>query len=482
MAPKPDADPQAPGPARPAGGTPGTMPAATLPRGAEEEPAALAHPLVLPITQRIPFFLRHPLQLSCLAWLLAPALGVFALCAWVMPAVGDRGPPTTLLVLVTWALAGIVVARFASLVTERTSTGFLAAHSWPRELGGAGPVRAANTFVATVFLPVALAWLLGKVLPFVLAAVLAAVAVPAVLAALTQTGSLPAAFAPRRAIDLVRRIGAPYALLCVAPVAGVYLWRAFFLACYPAGLPAPDGPPAASPLGQAALAAFLALLSGYTLLLLAVTTGYAMFRESDFLGIAVLGPGEAREDRALASARYARRSREALVTRLLAEGEVREAIGIVENELRERPRDLALHRRLRELLAHEGSRIRLDAHGERYLALLIAAGRGADAVALLREMRAAPGGYEPKEAAQRIALARAALDCGAQELVAELLQAFDKRYPRDPAIPEAYLLGGRLLLLRGQPEQAKALLGHVARTASPGPVLEEARRYLARFP
>jgi hypothetical protein len=453
-------------------------PQAPEPAPADAGPAA---PVVTPFWKRVPALLSFPLQPACASWVLVAALVTGAARAWAVPAFPAQGAAAVALGLFAWLGAALVLARFVALVVERSASGFLSPRMWPRELGGGSWSRAMRMLAVVVLVPLAAAWLLSFLLPRALAILFVAAALPAAVIAIAQTDSLRAALHPRRVAQTVRLLGPRYALLGIAPALSLPCAHAWLLSCLPELSAPPPGAAAPSHLLAGAVAAGWGLAAGYLLLLVAALTGYAMLQYSAALGVAVTGPGEVREGRADAAARYARRSREALIQRLVADGDARAAIDLVNEELSLRPRDISLHMRLRALLLQEGSQVRIEAHATRFLEILLAAGNSGNALELAQQMRREQPGFDVPDPGQRIALARAALEHGDTALAAEMVHGFDKRFRGHPLSADAFLVGARLLLLWGREPQAREMFAYVVRTAPPGPCAEEAKRYLARF-
>jgi predicted Zn-dependent protease len=221
----------------------------------------------------------------------------------------------------------------------------------------------------------------------------------------------------------------------------------------------------------------------YFFVLTCALIGYAMYQYSGALGIEVIGPGEVRGAGAArpSAAAHARRQREALIGRMVATGEIREAIELLNAELRERPNDLSLHVRLHKLLLHEGSRPMIETHAARYLELLLDAGNRRDALELWTATRAMFPAFTLRKAAHWTMLADEALAQDKAEQAAQIVKGFDKRFPGDPAVADAYVIGARLLIQGGQPAQAQRLLKFVVASYPDAPAAREARRYLERY-
>ena len=465
---------------------------------------------------RLPHLLPFPLQRAPLLRLVAAALlgGVLAGAA-----LGTLASQPAYLVTALLAIAcggALLTTDFAVQVLERTASGYLDSRAYPRAASQdwgrsarmllllmALPLLAA---VAASFLP---AWA-GRSLLLAVAAVL-----PASIVVLVQTDGFSEAIQPQRCANTALGIGGPYALLCLFLLGyEAYLqFGAHEIAHALARAPAPEhaplhtlphalphapphppppapaapgeaaeAPPAPAPVSFGLLFCGIAAVGNYLLLLYSVLAGYAMYCSSEALGIAVVGPGDARVGGSRSGAAHLRRQREALIGKMAAAGEFREALDLLGNDLRERPNDLALHARLHALLLQEGSRVKIEAHAERYLELLLASSNLGEALALWTGTRAMFPEFVLRHADHGPVLAREALRAGNPAQAAEILRGFDRRFPGHPKIPEVYVIGARILLVGGQPAQARQLLQHVVARFPADPAAGEAKRYLARFP
>jgi hypothetical protein len=464
------------------------------PVAAESEPSATAA-AVTPFWQRMPRLFLFPLQraplvrivLASVASVLAVSLlaGQFAAAPW----------RTLLLLLLAGTAANLYVAQFAFLVIERTASGYLDSRSYPRSGERADWRRPLKMFLILVAVPVLLA-LSGALLPgaLVLAAMLAFVLLlPASVMVLTMTDSFSEAIHPGRCAGAAWRIGPPYLLLClylfllftgfqqalhvVLPVSGAGAVAAASAAH--AVAPAARAPASALSFGIAYFA--VSVVGNYFLVLTCALIGYVMYQYGDALGVSVVGPGEAAVRGPMSASAHARRQREALIGKMVAAGEFREAIDLVREEMSARPGDLSLHARMHTLLLHEGSRPRIEEHAQRYLERLLVAGNVKDALALLEQTRAAFADFGPRDPGRLPQLAAAALDADKPRLAADVVRGFDSRNPGHPAIPDVFVIGARIYLQTGQSDTARRLLQLVVDRFPDAAAAAEARRYLERF-
>jgi tetratricopeptide (TPR) repeat protein len=209
--------------------------------------------------------------------------------------------------------------------------------------------------------------------------------------------------------------------------------------------------------------------------------GYAMYQYSEVLGIAVVGPGESRQSGPISATAHERRVREAMIGKLIAAGELREAMELISDEMRLRPGDLSLHVRMHTLLLHEGSRPRIEAHAERYLEMLLAASNTKEALTLYEQTQAMFPAFAPHDPARLPQLAAAAIDALKPDLAAQLVRGFDRKYPGHPKVPDVYVIGARIMLQSQHATEARRLLDYVTATYPQSAAAQEAKRYLARF-
>lgn len=479
------------------GATPTTVakPAAAASSPTEEAPAA---PGRTPFWRRAPKLLLFPLQRRPLLFNIASAFAATAL-AYILI---DPNLPLSLaslgVLLLVFCAGTFVVGTYAYTVIEHTATGYLDSRAYPPSRQAVDVVRAAKVFALLVGFPVAVG-VLASFLPPIIGKclwLLVSLVLPAMTIVMIQTDSFAEVLDPSRCLKAVLAIGAPYLLLClVLLVADLCVYEIAANGARAVTRLPPLPPPDVVRRGVAPVirheslsmgsfsAFFLGLgwLVNYLLVLANVLLGYAMFQYSEALGVEVVGPGESRAKGATSAATHARRQREALIAKMVTRGEVAEAIGLVNNDLGERPTDIGLHARLHELLLVEGSGPKIEAHATRFLDLLMAASNTREGLALYEKTRAQFPTFTPREPAGLPLLAREALAAGRPDVAAELVRGFDKRYPAHPQIPDAYVIGARVLLQGGQPEQAKRLLQHVVATWPATPATAEAKRFLERF-
>jgi hypothetical protein len=312
---------------------------------------------------------------------------------------------------------------------------------------------------------------------------------------MTMTDSFFDSINPQRCIELARKIGKPYLALVlflllllissqqatelVVPRLGMQMQE------HAKTLQGGAGPQAiAGAIGRTMGWGFfmLTFIGSYFFFLMCSLIGYTMYQYADVLGVSVVGPGDARTIGRISSAEHQRRARDALIGQMVAAGEIREAIDMLNADLREKPSDLSLHARLHKLLLIEGATPRIEDHAERYIELLVNTDNAREALPLVESAFARRADYEPRKLELVVPLARAALAAGKAKLAAQLIRGFDKRHRMHPDIPHVYLLGAQIMLEAGAPqEQAKRMLEHVVSNYSEHPAAVEAKRLVERL-
>jgi len=439
--------------------------------------------VVTPFWQRMPQLFLFPLQRPPLLRNVFSTLLFCVVTLVIYPQMAAAPGRTKFLLFLAWCALSLYIARFAFLVIERSASGYLDTRAYPKTEESADWLRPVKMFLVMVLVPVVIA-LLGGALSSTFLTVAAMVAfallLPASVMVMTMTDSFADAVNPMRCTRTALSIGPPYLLLCLF----LFMLYIGFQQAIDVLLPHPHAGTAPAPMSVASfgLTGFVVTLVGnYFFVLTCALIGYAMFQYSGVLGIAVVGPGETRVRGPTTSSAHARRMREALIGKLVAAGEFREAIEVLSDELRMRPADLSLHVRLHTLLLQEGSRPRIEDHAERYLELLLAASNAKEALALFEQTRQMFPNFAPRDVARLPQLASAAIDAHKPEIAAELIRGFDRKHPGHPKIPDVYVIGARILLQSDQAREAKRLLEYVAATFPDSPAAVEAKRYLLRF-
>jgi hypothetical protein len=447
-------------------------------------PQFLLLPLAPPLLLRIVLLAATPVAAVAIALLLPVGGRVWV---WVAAALGLT------------VLAGIA-AGFR--IIERSAQGFLHPSQYAQADGSGGSIGGALLLIMLYLAGVALA--LGVLLVtggnqtlfWIAWFLLFALAAPAAVLRLAASRSLAAALSPAEIGSTVVSIGLPYFGLCalilvgevirsvmVPTLAGAGGLAAALVAGALPGTAAGWGAGMGAGLGLTLF--FAGAVYWYVSFVLCALLGYAAYQYAAALDIVVVGPGEGGRGARAAAAGFDlnRRRRDALIARLVADGDLALAIEQINDELRERPSDLSLHARLHQLLLHEGNTARIESHTERCIDLFMRTDNVLETVPLIADVIRRNPHWQPRDPAQVVVLARTALDLGHAHVAVHLIRGFDKKHPRHPELPVVYLIGALAMLKTGGATATAAdLLEHVALTYPEHPAAAEALRYLQRLP
>jgi hypothetical protein len=444
--------------------------------------------VVEPFWQRIHKFFTLPLDRAVLMRIAGLAVaGVIALALFFLGALGALAGMAGILAVL------VIGARYGFKIIERSSRGFLQPDDYPLS----------DEDLVSPYLPykfVAMNFVFGLVLGlvamitrgsefFTLAVWLAlfVVVMPAATMRLVVTGSLRSALSPAELVALMRRFGKPYAALA-AFVFCADLCRTYGMAALAVagGLGAgalgmAGGAATAIGFGGVALLFFMSVGFWYFTYVICALIGYAMYQYADILEISVVGPGEERV-RSVSTARGGDSrtwTRETLIGQMIAAGEIKDAIGLLAEDLRDRPNDLALHGRYHRLLVADGDPAAIESHADQYMTLLVKSQNWPEALELYENTVARSPDWTMREVGNIVPLAQAAFRAGNPKIAGRLVRAFDRKNPNHPDIPRAYLLGARLMADYGnQPEDAKRILRYLVKHHAGDPAAVEAERHL----
>ncbi len=453
---------------------------------------------VTPFWRRMPKFFLFPAARAPLIRIAGSAVAL-AVAGWVFGRNLFAAPGfATLFLLAVLLAATVFIARYGFLVIERTAAGYLHPSQYPA-LGAQGsPYRPYKMFLVMMVVPV-LIGIVGAVFTSPLLMVLLYIGFAALLPAstivMTMTDSFFEAINPVRALEVARKIGKPYLALCLfllllmassqqaAELLMPKLVGPQIQAQANAIGPGGDLSALAGTVGRTLAAAFFVagFVGNYFFVLMCALIGYVMYQYADRLGVSVVGPGEVATSGRVSSREHQRRMRDAMIGQMVAAGEIREAIDMLNDDLRDRPNDLSLHARLHKLLLIEGSAPRIEDHTERYLDLLIRSDNAKQALPLAEEAYGRKADWEPRKLEHVALLAQAALEVGKPQLAARLIRGFDKRHRMHPDIPRIYLIGAKLLVQSGDTAQAQRILGHLVANYGESPVAAEAKRLAERL-
>ncbi len=433
-----------------------------------------------PFWQRIQKFFLLPLDRAVL--LRIAGLSGVLVVSLVLLLFGAFGVVLLAAVVFVLLVAG---ARYGFKIIERSSKGYLIPSDYPLTdedlVGRYLPYKYVAMNMVFALLAALFLSILGghEILGILIWGFFFVLLMPAATMRLVMTGSLRGALNPEELVNVIRRIGKPYAALC----AFVFFadlsrtWGMVFLG-------SAGGVGAGGVSGVGFLVAMLVFLLSvgfwYFSYVICALIGYAMYQYADRLQISVVGPGE---ERLMSSTgRHAdvkARTRDALIGQMVTQGEIKEAIDLLNDDLAKRPNDLSLHARLHKLIVAENYIPRIEDHTERYLALLVKSQNWREALDLVEEALARRADWNPRHAESIAPLARAALQKGRPQLAATLIRGFDKKHANHPDIPQVYFVGAQLMAETARkPDDARRILQHLLQKYGNDPVAEEAKRYL----
>jgi hypothetical protein len=445
---------------------------------------------VTPFWRRMPKFFLFPAAKPSLLRIAAAAIA-YGLAGWFFGRNMFTSPLFgSLLLLAVGIGTSVFLARYGFLVIERTAAGYLRQDQYPEYAERGSPYRPYKMFGVMIVGPL-LIGVIGAVFNsaflMILLFIAFALLLPASCMIMTMTDSFFDSINPGRCIEVARKIGKPYFALCL------FLLLLLISSQQASGalLPRPGGVnPGANPqeiaaaLGRAMGFGFFVLtfVGGYFFVLMCCLIGYTMYQYADELGVSVVGPGDARTIGRISSAEHERRTRDALIGQMVAAGEIREAIDMLNADLREKPNDLSLHGRLHKLLLIEGATPRIEDHAERYIELLVKTDNAREALPLVEAAFARRADYEPRKLELVVPLARGALAASKPKLAAQLIRGFDKRHRMHPDIPHIYLIGAQVMLEGGAPRaQATQMLEFLLSKYPDHPAAVEAKRLAERL-
>lgn len=442
--------------------------------------------VIEPFWQRVPKFFLVPLELPVLTRIAALALAVPA--SFFLYKLGDLG---VLAVAAVSLLACVMGFRYGFRIIEQTARGFLRPSLYQPEFGERSislrPYKYIAIYGCFGLTAASVGYVFGRsqFVAVVTWIFLTALILPAATMRLTLTASLRAALHPGEILMAVQRMGRPYFTLCVFIfLADMCRSTGVLLIAGVGGV----GLVSIADSQSAGVASLLAvgligLAFWYFTYLICALIGYAMYQYAQALNISVVGQGERQRSGALSrKVDMRKRTRDSIVDQLASTGDLRDAIELVSDDLRQRPNDLSLHARLHKLLLQEGSVPRIEAHTDRYLDLLMASDNAREALSLASEALARNPRWEPRRLEHVAPLARAALGAGKFDLVGQLIEGFDRRHRAHPDIPHLYLIAAQMLMQTAAPAgRVLELLDELVKSHAQHPAGVEAARLRARF-
>ncbi|MGZ9074672.1 MAG: tetratricopeptide repeat protein [Burkholderiaceae bacterium] len=431
---------------------------------------------------RINRFFLLPLDKAVLARIAGLSVGFVASFALLL--FGGFGVFLLVLALMAILVTGV---RYGFKIIERSSKGFLLPSDYPLTDDDLVSEYLPYKYAAMTLVFGVLATFLelmsgGNEFVAIVAWLFFFVAIiPAATMRLVITGSLRGALNPTEMIEMIRRIGKPYAALA-AFIFVAELCRSYGLAALAAGGGlSVAGLKTGFGVGTVIQLLLLSTAFWYFTYMICGLVGYAMYQFADALDISVMGPGE-QAMRSVANARTINvkaRTRDALIGQMVSAGDIKEAIDLLSHDLGERPNDLSLHARLHRLLLAENSTPRIEHHTDSYLKLLVKSENWREAIELVEEAKARRADWMPREVDHIAPLAQAALRQSKPQLAGQLITGFDKKHAVHSDVPKIYLIGAQLMAeWGGKPEEAQRILQHLLKRYPSDAVATEAGRYL----
>lgn len=412
------------------------------------EPAA-----VTPFWHRLPSFFRYPFQTEPLLYM--AFLASATLLGFILPV------PTPFDHLLVHFGVWLAFVRYAYKVLDQTAQGLLTPDQHRNETDPERvnlPYKQFGIFIVMGF-AVGIAESMGGLILGVVT-VFVSLAMPASVMILTLTRSFWSGLNPLALMSMMRMIGLPYLGLC----AFLFLLTA-----------------SQQMLGMMLLPLFsgwlflpaMNLVAMYFTLIMFNMMGYVIYQYHGILGVSLhaSAPAEVKNK--------AEAGGEA-IGRLVGAGQIEEALELAYEAQRVAPEDLAAQQRYHKLLQLAGKTDRVVPHGRRYLTLLLQKRMGDDALELFKSLQLLDAAFEPEQPAQLLELAEAAKKRRDYTLSMALIKGFDKRFPRNAAIPSVYLFAAKVLCEHYKQEaMARQIFSTLLTRYPEHPAGIEAQQYLA---
>ncbi|MFP8780765.1 tetratricopeptide repeat protein [Hydrogenophaga sp. RWCD_12] len=293
--------------------------------------------------------------------------------------------------------------------------------------------------------------------------------VPATLMVLIQTTSFLSAINPSALLRAIAAVGMPYLLLCVFMLllsTGMPVAWGLLLPLAPKGLIAP------------VMAFVLVYFSWVT----ASMVGYVMFQNHENLDIDLVQDPSSELIQAGQGARRSGpvvdpvvRERDAQVAALIKDGSIKEAHELAYDWQRANPESLNDQRRYHRVLLLTDKKDTLAWFTQKVIQSLMKEQKGQEALQVYAATLPKCPELSLESAELTLTLAQLAWKGLDHQQALALLKGFDKRYPRDPAVPKAYELIARVLHQGlGRTEQALAVYRAMAKHFPQHPSTQEA--------
>lgn len=293
------------------------------------------------------------------------------------------------------------------------------------------------------------------------AQVLVAIAVPANIMLLAVTGSLRSSLNPFSWLRMIWAIGAPYILLWFALVS---VQSAPHLLQY-LGMPV-----------QGIAGTIVGFINFYSWMVCFAMMGYLLQEQGDKFDF---GFARAR-GKDLPLDEFARRSALGSSHIYAQQGNIADALKVINQALASWPADAALNERKYRLLRLKPDSKTLPLFAEEYMRLQLAMKNPGAAVATFLDMRSLQPAFLPEAPDTRLALATQLFERGRWKDAAALLVNLHSSHPQFSSLAEAYLLLARIYLEGfGRRDNAEKVIGFLRQRFPASLQSEEGMRLLA---
>lgn len=407
---------------------------------------------ITPFWRRMPQFFAYPFNLTSLLYMI------------VLSLVGSVLGMVSLFGIILYIGCWIVFLRHAFAVLDRTAMGHLEPSAGSIEVSGEGSGRVYKQFglfilfgvltgvVAVMFGPRA-----AMVLWFGLNLLM-----PGAIMILAVTGSLGKALNPVWYAMLLRSIGWAYLLM----VAFMFLLT--------------EGASAALGLLQGVLPGMLVwplltLAQMYFTLIMFNMMGYVLYQYHDTLGLDVQVTPEDHAARGGAQSGLQQQ-----VGRLIADGNINEALSLVEGHKRANWEDDQVHEQYRKVLLLADKPDKAAQHAQEYIGKLLREKKKMGrALGLYKECVERDPAFKLTDPEQVQALAVIAADMRDYATAVALNKFFASQFPKHADVPNALLRAAKLCFEHlNEPARAKQYAMYVRSKFEGSPTAEEARQYM----
>lgn len=413
-----------------------------------------APPAIQPYWERFPSFFFYPISMESLPATLGFVIGttLFLLLA-------------KMLFLIFIIVIGILLlfVRHAFSVLDHTSQGFFGETIAHDASHLSGWIAFKHGFAITLGVVLvgslatfsqALAVLTGLVLLF---------AWPANVMLLARSGNFGESINPAMLFETITAIGIPY----------LGLWACLALLSTGSGTAhAWMSKLVSNPM----LATFIdTFITFYFMLVMFRLMGYVVYQYHEALGFKVAvaatptGKPQSEQDVTLANCNAA-----------VAAGKFDEAMRILNQGMDRYPNDIALlNAQLRLKLASGQHAPSIEETARHLMNLHFVDGKYGQAIAIIEQVASALPDLAPKTGRDTFILADAAFKLRKAELAGKLIRSFDKRYPKNEALPEVMLLAARILCEHHRnDQQARSVLQQLLRHYPKHPCRPDAEQML----